>query len=345
MSRRIGLDRRFGFLAAALAATVAALLAPRVELTRSARDLLLVLDITGSMNVRDYAFDGRPESRLDAAKRALRALLATLPCQSRVGLAVFTERRSFLLFEPAEVCGNFAPLDAELATLDWRMAWEGDSYVARGAQSGWELAQALKADLVFLTDGHEAPPLPASGLPPFERAGSPVQGLLVGVGGPDPAPIPKFDEDGHETGFYAEADVPQENRSGPPPADAESRPGYNPRNAPWGAEAASGTEHLSALREEHLRALAAQLGLGYARLEAPADLPAAVMAATGARPVRALAQTYPLPAALALLALVLAYAWPRGRPPAPLPPPVTPPSVTSASVTSASVTSEGIARP
>ncbi|MBS7538860.1 vWA domain-containing protein [Ancylobacter lacus] len=334
LSRRIGLDRRFGLLLAALAATCAALLAPRIERPRSARDLLLVVDITGSMNVRDYTVDGRPTSRLEVAKRALRDLLAALPCSSRVGLAVFTERRSFLLFEPAEVCGNFAPLDAELAALDWRMAWEGDSYIARGAQSGWELAQAVRADLVFLTDGHEAPPAPAAGLPPFERSGPPVHGLLVGVGGPEPAPIPKFDEDGRETGFYAEADVPQENRSGPPPADAESRPGYNPRNAPWGAEAASGTEHLSALREEHLRALAAQLGLGYARLESPDNLAGAVLAATEPRPVRALVETYPLPAALALLALVLAHLMPLGRRAARRSHPSSPP-----------VTSQGNARP
>ncbi len=265
-------DWRFWLLAVAFAALLAALLAPRIALSRPARDLVLVIDITGSMNARDYVLDGRPAARLDAAKRAGRALLAALPCQSRLGLGIFTERRTFLLFEPAEVCENFAAIDGAIAALDWRMAWEGDSYIARGVHAAVAAAVGLKADLVFLTDGHEAPPLPASGLPAFDGKPGEVAGLLVGVGGLDPVPIPKFDDDGREIGFYAESDVPQENRSGPPPADAPSRAGWNPRNAPWGGEAATGTEHPSALREEHLRALAAQTGLGYARLVEPSSL-------------------------------------------------------------------------
>ncbi len=301
-------DPRFWLLLAGLAGILAALFAPRIELTRTARDMLLVVDITGSMNVRDYAQAGQPETRLEATKRAMRALVAALPCQSRAGLAIFTERRAFLLFEPTEVCGNFAAIDGAIDTLNWRMAWEGDSYVARGIDSAIEAADRLKADLVFLTDGQEAPPLPPSGLPGFAVEPGKVHGLLVGVGGLEPAPIPKFDDDGREVGFYGEADVPQENRSGPPPEDAASRAGWDPRNAPWGGEAAYGTEHLSSLREEHLRAIAAQTGLAYARLDRAPTLIADVMAATRPRPVRTSVDTAAIPAALALLALLAVYA-------------------------------------
>lgn len=300
-------DWRFWLLAVALAALFAALLAPRIALSRPARDLLLVIDVTGSMNVRDYMLDGRPAARLDAAKRAGRALLAGLPCQSRLGLGIFTERRTFLLFDPAEVCENFAAIDGAIEALDWRMAWEGDSHIARGVHSALAIAGGLKTDLIFLTDGHEAPPLPSSTLPAFDGKSGEVAGLLVGVGGLDPVPIPKFDEDGREIGFYAETDVPQENRSGPPPADAPSRAGWNPRNAPWGGEAATGTEHLSALREEHLRALAAQTGLGYARLTKPSSLVDATQAATRTRAVDTLVDTATVPAAFALFALAALY--------------------------------------
>lgn len=300
-------DWRFWLLALALAALLAALFAPRITLSRPAHDLLLVIDITGSMNVRDYAVAGLPAARLDVAKRAGRNLLAALPCRSRIGLGVFTERRTFLLFEPADVCENFAAIDGAIDALDWRMAWEGDSYVARGVHSAIGAASRLKTDLVFLTDGHEAPPLPGSGLPDFDGKAGEVGGLLVGVGGLDPVPIPKFDQDGREIGFYAETDVPQENRSGPPPADAPSRAGWNPRNAPWGGEAASGTEHLSALREEHLRAIAAQTGLGYARLLGPKGLARDVRTATRPRPADVLVDTAAVPASLALLALAALY--------------------------------------
>lgn len=304
-------DPRFWLLLAGLIGIVATLFAPRIQLTRAARDVLLVVDITGSMNVRDYTEAGQPETRLEAAKSAMRALVAALPCQSKVGLAIFTERRSFLLFAPTEICASFAAIDGAIDTLNWRMAWEGDSYVARGIDSALEAADSLKADLVFLTDGQEAPPQPTARLPGFSVEPGKVHGLLVGVGGLEPAPIPKFDDDGREIGFYSEADVPQENRSGPPPADAPSRAGWDPRNAPWGGEAASGTEHLSSLREDHLRAIAARTGLAYARLDTAPRLIADVMAATSLRPVRTSVDTAAIPAALALLALLAVYAaWP-----------------------------------
>lgn len=298
---------RLLLLAFALLALAAALVAPRVERMRPARDILAVVDVTGSMNVRDEVLEGEATSRLAMSKRGVRALLAALPCGSRLGLGIFTERRSFLLFEPAEVCSNFAALDGAIGALDWRMAWEGDSYVARGLHSGIALAEGVGADLVFLTDGHEAPPLAGDALPDFEGRPGEVRGLIVGVGGPDPVPIPKFDEDGREVGFYGEMDVPQENRSGPPPEDAHMREGWNPRNAPWGGEAARGTEHLSALREAHLQALSAQTGLGYVRLDAIRALPGEVLAATRARPIATQVDTAPLAGALALVALLALY--------------------------------------
>lgn len=301
-------DPRLWLLVVALAALLAALAVPAVTLERPTRDLLVVVDVTGSMNVRDYTAGGRPVSRLGTAKAAVRDMLAGLPCGSKLGLGIFTERRSFLLFEPVEVCDNFSALDGAIAGLDWRMAWEGDSYVARGGHSGIGLASGLDADLVFLTDGQEAPPLAGDALPPFEGEPGKVGGVLVGVGGREPSPIPKFDEDGREAGFYGEEDVPQENRSGPPPADAESRPGYNPRNAPWGGEAATGSEHLSAMRAEHLTRLAAQTGLGFAPLTAPSALLAAVEAHTRIRPVERRVDLAPVPAGLALLALLALFA-------------------------------------
>lgn len=303
-ARNVVRDWRFWLLGTALLALGAALAVPRVALTREARDVLLVIDVTGSMNVRDYVAGGEPVSRLAMAKRASRALLAALPCQSRLGLAVFTERRSFLLFEPAEVCENFAAIDGAIDALDWRMAWEGDSYIARGVHAAIAAAAGLQANLVFLTDGHEAPPLAGGGLPRFDGEPGAVPGLLVGVGATEPSPIPKFDEDGREIGFYGEQDVTQENRTGPPPADASSRAGWNPRNAPWGGEAATGTEHLSGMREAYLRQLAAQTGLGFAPLRDPSSLIDAVAADTRARPVEVRVDVAPLPAALALACLI-----------------------------------------
>jgi mxaL protein len=303
-------DLRLYLLCVATIAIGIALSRPTIVRMGAAHDFLIVVDITGSMNVRDYNEAGQAISRLERSKAALRALVADLPCQSRVGLGIFTERQSFLLFEPVPLCDNFSAVIGAIDSLDWRMAWEGDSYVSRGLYSGIELARNLRADLLFLTDGHEAPPLPSSGPPAFPGKPGEVGGVVVGVGGLDPAPIPKFDERGNAIGFWAMAEVPQENRSGLPPKDAASRAGYNPRNAPFGGEAAVGTEHLSALREAHLRHLATVTALGYVRLDRGSDWQSVVLEHAHSRQLETETDLRPLPAAVAMLALVLVYALP-----------------------------------
>lgn len=302
--RHVSSDPRSLCLGGAFACLLAAIFAPHLVIERSAYELLAAVDVTGSMNARDYTFDGRPATRLEKVERVLRDLLVRLPCGSRMGLAVFTERQTFLLFEPVDVCRDFAPLDGALMELDWRMAWEGDSHITSGLYSAVEIAKGLGADLVFLTDGHEAPPLPHSGPPPYEGTAGDVRGLVVGVGGTRLVPIPKFDARGHEIGFYEMSDVPQENRLGPTPQGAEEREGWHPRNAPFGAEAAVGNEHLTSVREDHLRAIAGTAGLAYAPLAEAYDLAEAIQREARPHPVAAPADFAPVPASLALLLLV-----------------------------------------
>lgn len=304
-------DPRFWALLAATLLTVLAIALPRVTLKRDVYDLVAFADITGSMNTRDMMVDGKPESRLEAAKAALEQLLADLPCQSRLGLGVFTERRSFLLFNPIEVCENFAPIESAIQNLDWRMAWEGDSLVAKGLYHALSIAETLDADIVFATDGHEAPPLPpGAGLPEFEGTPGKVKGLLLGVGGKEKVPMPKYDDDGNEIGTYGPMDVPQENHSGPPPPDAHLRPGYHPKWAPFGTDAPQGEEHLSSVHSEHLAALATKLGLAHADLVDGPDILDAVTQNAHRRSVEVSVDIRPLPAALALAVVVTLLAVP-----------------------------------
>jgi mxaL protein len=120
-------------------------------------------------------------------------------------------------------------------------------------------------------------------------------------------PIPKFDERGAQIGFYTMADVPQENRSGLPPPDAASRAGYNPRNAPFGGEAAVGVEHLTSVRETYLQTLAARTSLGYVRLDDDSKLREALNRHARPRWLDTATDLRPIPAALALLALAWFY--------------------------------------
>ncbi|WP_424363842.1 VWA domain-containing protein [Methylocystis parvus] len=268
-------DPRLILLALATALLVATFGAPTMRVTRPGYDILAIIDITGSMNVRDYAAGGKPISRLEKAKAALRDLIVALPCPSRVALGVFTERRPFLLFEPIDACAEFSPLEAAIAAIDWRMAWEGDSRISAGLFRAVDMARELRADLLFFTDGQEAPPLPASGGPVFDGRAGETRGLIVGTGGYELSPIPKFDDRGREVGFVAIEDVPHESRFGLPPKGAERREGFNERNAPFGATAAVGVEHLSSVKEEYLRSLSERTGLGYFHLDDKASLPEA----------------------------------------------------------------------
>ena len=306
-----GAGRRASLLLLGLALAAAFLAALDLRAAREARlrDLLVIVDITRSMNVRDMRRAGETVSRLDAVKAMLPEILARLPPGSRVGLGVFTERRSLTLLEPMEIGANYAPLQSAFAGLDWRMAWEGDSLIARGLHHALDRARALDADLIFVTDGQEAPPPPYSGPPPYRGEVGRVRGLILGAGGPVPAPIPRFDRDGREVGFYRPEDVQRgPARIGAPPPDAASRPGYHPRNNPYGESDLTGQEHLSALQADYLRARARETGLGYATLaDGPAATFAAIEAATRFEPGAAEVPIAPIPAGIALGALAASY--------------------------------------
>lgn len=306
--RGAGLDSlRLWLLVAALCCLLATFAVPRIEHQGERYRAVLVVDVTRSMNVRDYQLDGQAASRLDVVKAGIRQLLIDGDCQSELGLAIFTSRRAFLLFEPLEVCASYAPIVAAVDALDWRMAWQGDSGIAYGLNSAYDLADSIDADLVFLTDGQEAPPPPRRGPPRFRGEPGQVHGLIVGVGGYTPSPIPKYDWEGRETGFLDAADVPHESRLGPPPPNARQRPGWHPRNAPWGAGMSAGTEHLSSVRERYLRERAESMGLGYVHLADGATFTASVRPALTPRPVRVYSDVRWLPAMLALACLAGVY--------------------------------------
>jgi len=299
-------------LLAALVLVCAAIALPPVPMTLVGADVLVIVDITGSMNTRDYQAAGKPASRLAIAKTALKDMIGRLPCPSRLALGLFSERVPFLLFEPIDVCRDYGAVSGAIDAIDWREAWEGDSHVAAGLFRSIEMARSLGIDLIFITDGQEAPPLPASGPPPFEGKRNEVRGLIVGAGGYSLSPIPKFDDRGNEIGFWGVDDVPHENRFGPPPPDAETRPGYNPRNAPFGSVAAKGSEHLSSVREAYLKQLAQETGLGYAHLEGPAGLTEAYLPVSVPRASHGLTDLRWLPGLLALSALLAVFS-PLGR--------------------------------
>jgi mxaL protein len=305
-------------LAAAGLALVGAVVDPGVVLRRERFDHVVVLDITQSMNVPDEQLSGRPVSRLAFAKDALRRSLLTLPCGSKVGWAIFTEYRALLLLSPIEVCANLDELRATLAGIDARMAWSGNSEIAKGLHSGLGIAKQLpdKPTLVFVTDGQEAPPLNPRYRPSFDDKPGEVHGLLVGVGDTRPSPIPKTDPDGRPLGFWRADEVAQTDpRSRGRSTSVAGETMFDDRagEAAPALGATPGAEHLSALREEYLRRLAGEQRLTYHRLRSAQALAEALGEKAFARPVEVRVGLRDAFAALALVLLLARHAAPLWR--------------------------------
>jgi mxaL protein len=290
---------------------------PAIRLQRPRFEMIVVLDVTQSMDVQDMELAGRPVSRLAFARQALRRAIEELPCGSKLGWAIFTEYRSFLLFAPVEVCANRAELRATLDGIDNRMAWTGSSEIAKGLHSAIGIAKALPGvpSLVFVTDGHEAPPLSPRHRPAFDDKPGEVGGLIVGVGGSTPVPIPKSDSAGRPLGFWSADEVLQVDprslgrdaivRGETMTEDPDAVPAV-------GLGATPGAEHLSSLREPYLQLLAAENGLVFHRLLQPQALAEALQASALARPVLTRVDAR-VPLAALALALLLSLWLPRPK--------------------------------
>jgi mxaL protein len=307
-------------LGLALAAMLLALafVRPTLPWKRSLFEHVVVLDVTQSMNVEDMRLDGKPASRLAFAKRALHEALSELPCGSRLGWAIFTEYRAYLLYTPVEVCANRAELRASLAGIDGRMAWSGNSEVAKGLHSSIVVAKALaeRPSVVFVTDGHEAPPLNPRHRPRFDDKPGEVAGVVVGVGELKASPIPKLDPLGRRLGFWgadevAQVDLRSLGRGASVGQEAMVEEGSGAPVAGLGAT--PGSEHLSGLRESYLQLLAGENGFAYHRLRDAAGLSRTLRDPALARPVPVQGDLRVVLAGLALVLLLVPHLLPLAR--------------------------------
>ena len=276
------LGRTDGSIVAAVLLFALALWLPPVTLQRPTYNYLVTFDLTQSMDVEDMAWNGQPASRLAAARVAMRELLPRLPCGSRVGWAVFADYRTLPLMLPVEVCSHYDDLLASLERIDGRMRWANASNVAKGAT--WTVRTARTVDdttrVLFFTDGHESPPMRAGESPPMgDITPGEVGGWLVGVGSETPQRIPKTTRDGQPAGYWSAEEVVQ--RSDRPAGQSH--------------------EHLSDLRESHLKAVAELVGFGYRRLTTTDALADAVLDP-------ALARDRPTPTDVRWVAVVAALA-------------------------------------
>lgn len=298
---RLTVDKDSRAITLALILLLVALVMPRVDLPRDAYDYILVFDISQSMNVEDYQLNGAPASRLAFAHEAARHLVRDLPCGSRIGWAAFTGYRTMSLLAPVEVCAYYNDLLASLDQIDGRMRWSNASEITKGvywsvlAAQQTDLQPASHPDIVFISDGQEAPLLDPAYPPRVldDLQGDSIRGWLIGAGADAPSPIPRIDEEGHRQGYWRADEVIQ------PTA--------------FGDTAAPLSEHLSGLREPHLRALAEQVGFNYARLTGLASLSEALQDRRFARRRPTPTDLFWLPASLAALLLAMRFRPERHR--------------------------------
>lgn len=250
---------------------LAALYGPSLRAHRDVFNVLAVLDITQSMNVLDYQLNGKPASRLAFAKHALRAALPRLPCGSKLGLAVFSEHRTLVLITPVEVCRNRSELAKAIDAISGRMAWANESEISMGLYGALNTAAKLpdRPSLLFVTDGHEAPPVNPQLRPRFEGRPGDVHGVILGAGDQIPRLIPKIGPDGNPLGVWhadevLQTDVYTHERAAH--ADSEEMADLGPPATPLPLDQPSGEEQLSALHERYLELLASETGLHYQRL-------------------------------------------------------------------------------
>ena len=304
------LNRRSRLLLWATLLLAACQFRPRLPLPRPVYDWFMVLDITQSMNVRDYAEHGQAVSRLQMAKQAMRQALRALPCGSQVALGLFTERNTLNTMRPLEVCAHFGALDQAVASMDWRMAWAADSFIAHGIFDAIGQAPALGKHmrLAFISDGQQAPPANPRYMPQFDGKPGSVQGVLFGAGGSDPQAIPKLDEKDNIDGYWELEDVQRYATFGMAEVQSVLQMESHGRNAPHGTHPTEiANANLSALDADNLRRLAKMTGLAYSRLEDSDSLASRLTDVRQAQWRLAATDLRPLLAVLALLFLLRYY--------------------------------------
>lgn len=249
---------------------------------------LYVIDISESMNVRDATGDGSRAastaaevpgvqagvSRLDVARETVVASLASLPCGSRASVGLFAGSDTLVLFEPMEVCRHYPEIEQLVRGIDWRMAWDGDSRVESAVLAGLHEAGERGLDLVFISDGDEAPHVAVPHMADLLAVQGKVKGWLVGVGGPERRPIPRLDADNRVVGYWSAVDAVREGFY-PNLSEVIKQPQLIPQLERSGAFDEV-QEHKSALNEDYLKLIGASAGLRYVAATSPGDVAASL---------------------------------------------------------------------
>ena len=113
------------------------------------------------------------------------------------------------LYLPIEVCSNFSAIQDTLDHIDWRNAWTADSRVRESMLSTSRVVSNFPepAQVVFFSDGEEAPKLHAFNTRDLSTLQNADGWLLVGIGSEKGAAIPKFTEKNQLLGYWSHESI------------------------------------------------------------------------------------------------------------------------------------------
>ncbi len=177
------------------------------EIKASGIDILLAVDLSGSMQAMDFTLHGQPADRLDVVKSVVDQFIDARP-NDRIGLVAFAERP--YMVSPLTLDHNW--LRKRLNALSIGMA--GDS-TAIGSAIGAGINRLREKDaksriMILLTDGMnnagKVPPLVAAEAAETLK----IKIYTIGAGTRGEAPMPVVDDFGRKRLVRARVDIDEE---------------------------------------------------------------------------------------------------------------------------------------
>lgn len=199
-----------------LALLILALAGPQLgssmtEIEASGIDVLLAVDVSGSMEAMDFTLDGKPANRLAVVKKVVDEFIGQRP-NDRIGLLAFGGRP--YLVSPLTLDHEW--LRKRLDTLEIGMVEDGTA-IGSAIGSGTNRLRDQKAKsriLILLTDGMNN----AGSIPPLLAAEAAetlnIKVYTIGAGTRGEAPLPVTDNFGRRRLIRAKVDIDEETLKG-----------------------------------------------------------------------------------------------------------------------------------
>jgi len=193
------------FLLVSFILLVLALINPSIPVNQSLYNYILIADISQSMNTEDMKINQKTVSRLDYTKHIMSRLVEDFPCGTKVSIGMFAGVSVSATYSPIEVCENFSNINTTISKLDWRATWSGNTRIRESVINLATLIRSFpeSAQVVYFTDGEEAPKLHVFNTRDLEQFQGGNDWLFVGIGSDEGAPIPKYDNKNQLIGYWS----------------------------------------------------------------------------------------------------------------------------------------------